>query len=149
MPTPAEIAEKFRKIDAHDDTVEGFAFHPAVKRGSKSKVTVTLFRHWEGTRRVLTFSDCQNLDLVVDSDVLRDNAPNSTAAVEATAEGSEVEAVMRRHRRAWNVSYEKTIDPMPKKLASADRSVLFRVRLFGGNLVVVARFFTIKRLPNI
>jgi len=37
MPTPAEIAEKFRKIDAHDDTVEGFAFHPAVKRGTNPR----------------------------------------------------------------------------------------------------------------
>ncbi len=148
MPTPSQIAEKFRMIDAHDDTVEGFAFHPAAKRGAKSKVTVNLFRHWEGTRRLLTLSNCQNVDLVIDSDVLRGNAPNNTAVFEATSESSEVEAVMRKHRRAWNVSYERSIDPMPMKLAVADRSVLFRVRLFGGNLVVVARSFKVKRLPQ-
>ena len=58
MLTPAEIAEKFCLIDAHDDTVEGFAFHPAVKRGAKFNVTFTLFGHWAGSRRVLTLSNC-------------------------------------------------------------------------------------------
>ena len=148
MPTPTEIADKFNQIDVHDDTVEGFTFHPAEKRGAKAKVEVTIFRHWLGTRRVLTFTDCRNLDLVVDGDVLRGNAPNNTAVVEATADAGEIVAVMRRHRRSWNVSYEKTIDPMPGKLAAAGSSVLFRVRLFGGVLVVVARSFTVKRLPK-
>jgi hypothetical protein len=148
MATPSEIAEKFSQIDAHDDTVEGFSFHPAAKRGAKSKVTVALFRHWQGTRRTVTFSDCQNVDFVIDCEVLRDNMPNSTCVLEATAELDSVEAVMRRHRRSWNVSYDKSIDPMPAKLESATNSVLFRVRLFGGTLVVIARTFSIKRLPT-
>lgn len=148
MPTPAQIAEKFNALDAHDDTVERFVFHPAEKRGAKAKVDVTLFRHWLGIRRVLTFTDCRNLDLVVDGDVLRGNAPNNTAVLEATADADQIVAVMRRHRRSWNVSYEKTIDPMPGKLAAAGSSVLFRVRLFGGVLVVVARSFTVKPLPK-
>ena len=146
MPTPSQIAEKFSLIDAHDDTVEGFVLRPAEKRGAKSRVEVTLFRHWQGTRRVLTFTDCRNVDLVVDGDVLRGNAPNNTAVLEASADVAEMETIMRRHRRSWNVTYEKSIDPMPSKLASVGSSVLFRVSLFGGVLVVVARTFTIKRL---
>ncbi len=149
MPTPSQIAEKFRTIDAHDDTVEGFVLHPAEKRGAKSRVEVTLFRHWQGTRRVLTFTDCRNVNLVVDGDVLRGNAPNNTAVLEASADVAEMETIMRRHRRSWNVTYEKSIDPMPAKLASAGNNVLFRVRLFGGVLVVVARTFTIKRLQEV
>ena len=147
MPTPSQIADKFNLIDAHDDTVEGLVFHPAEKRGAKAMVEVTLFRHWLGTRRMLTFTDCRNLDLVVDGDVLRGNTPNNTAVLEATADIAEIVAVMRRHRRSWNVSYDKTIDPMPGKLAAAGSNVLFRLRLFGGVLVVVARSFRVKRLP--
>ncbi len=147
MPTPTQIAEKFNLIDVHDDTVEGFEFHPAEKRGSKAKVEVTLFRHWLGTRRMLTFTDCRNLDVLVDGDVLRVNAPNNMAVLEATADVDEIVALMRRHRRSWNVTYDKTIDPMSDKLAAAGSSVLFRVRLFGGVLALVARSFTVKRLP--
>lgn len=147
MPTPTQIAEKFNLIDVHDDTIEGFVFHPAEKQGSKAKVEVTLFRHWLGTRRMLTFTDCRNLDLLVDGDVLRGNTPNNTAVLEATADVDEIVALMRRHRRSWNVTYDKTIDPMPGKLAAAGSSVLFRVRLFGGVLALVARSFTVKRLP--
>lgn len=148
MPTPTQVAEKFNLIDAHDDTVERFVFHPAEKRGAKARVEVTLFRHWLGTRRVLTFTDCRNLDVEVDADVLRGNAPNNTAVLEATADVDEIAALMRRHRRSWNVSYDKTIDPMPDKLAAAGSSVLFRVKLFGGVLVVAARSFNIKRLRS-
>lgn len=146
MPTPTEIAQRFAAIDAHDDTAEGITFRPAAKRGSKAKVEVVLFRHWRNTRRLVTFTGCANYEVVLDSDVFRDNAPNNTCSFEATAEQGDIEAVIRRQRKAWNVSYERSIDPMPKKLANASKLVLFRIRLFGGILLVVARSFTIKRL---
>lgn len=146
MLTPIQIAEKFAAIDAHDDTVEGFSFHPPAKRGSKSKVNVTLFRHWKNTRRLFTFTGCANIEVVVDSDVLKDNAPNNTYSLEATADASEIEAVMRRQKKSWNVSYERSIDPMPGKLTNTSKLVLFRVRLFGGSLIIVARSFTVRRL---
>ena len=146
MPTTSQIAEKFIQIDAHDDTVEGFAFHPAEKRGAKAKVNVTLFRHWQGTRRVVTFNDCANVEVVIDGDVLRDNAPNNTHSFQSSADPDKVEAAMRKHRRTWNVKYDESIDPMPTKTSKVGDYVLFKVRLFGGNLLVVARNFAIKPL---
>ena len=148
MPSTSQIADKFARLDVHDDTVEGFAFHPAEKRGAKARVDVTLFRHWQGTRRVVTFNDCANVEVIVDGDVLRDNAPNNTHSFECSAEPEEVEAAMRKHRRAWNVKYDKSIDLMLTKTSKVGHYVLFKVRLFGGNLLVVARNFTIKPLKT-
>lgn len=146
MLSPNQIVAKFEAVDAHDDTVEGISFHPPAKRGGKSSVTVTLFRHWENTRRLVTFTDCANIETIVDSDVLKDNAPNNTCSFEARADAAEIEALMRRQKKSWNVSYEKSIDPLPKKLTKAPNLVLFRIRLFGGSIVIVAKSFSIKRL---
>lgn len=146
MLSPNQIVAKFEAVDAHDDTVEGISFHPPAKRGGKSSVTVTLFRPWENTRRLVTFTDCANIETIVDSDVLKDNAPNNTCSFEARADAAEIEALMRRQKKSWNVSYEKSIDPLPKKLTKAPNLVLFRIRLFGGSIVIVAKSFSIKRL---
>jgi hypothetical protein len=126
--------------------VEEFRFHPAVKRKSGAEVSVVLFRHWEGTRRELRFKQCGNLEVVVDADVLLGNAPNNSAVLQATADAEEIRRIVKKGRRNWNVRYEKSIDPLPQKLQLAERSVLFRVQLFGGVLQVVARSFAIKRL---
>ncbi|MEO6687889.1 MAG: hypothetical protein ABIS07_05220 [Dokdonella sp.] len=146
---PVQKAHKttsdFATIDVHDDTVEGVSFHPAIKRGSKSKVTVDLFRRWTNTHRVMTFNDCANVEFVIDSDVLVGNAPNNTSHLEATAEIAEIEALMRRHKRSWNVAYQASIDPMRMKIEQAPKRTLFRVRFFGGTLVVLARSFKIRR----
>lgn len=148
MLPPHQIAEKFSAIDAHDDTVEGLCFIPAAKRGKKAKIEVTLFRHWEGKRRLLTFADCANIQLALDADVLLDNAPNNTCVLQATADSKEVAALMRKHKSAWNMSYQKSIDPLNKKLDVADRYVLFRVRAFGGVLQVIARSFSVRRITS-
>jgi hypothetical protein len=146
MPTPVDLAEKFNSIDAHDETVEGFAFVPAVKRGAGAEVSVVLFRRWENKRRELRFRHCANLEVILDADVLVGNAPSNTAMLEATADVDAVRQAMKRQKRHWNVSYERSIDPLPKKLLDAEKYVLFRVRLFGGALNIVARSFSNKRL---
>lgn len=148
MLSSHQIADKFSAIDAHDDTVEGFRFIPAAERGKKAKVEVTLFRHWEGKRRLLTFTNCANVQLILDADVLMDNAPSNTCVLQATAESTELTALMRKHKRSWNVSYQKSIDPLNKKLGVADKYVLFRVRVFGGVLQVIARSFSVRRISS-
>jgi hypothetical protein len=146
MASPSQLAEKFEALDVHDDTVEEFRFIPAAKPRSSAKVEVMLYRHWEDKRRILTLLGCANYEVVLDADVLRDNSPNNTCSLEATAQGDEIASRMRRHRRAWNVSYERGINPLPNKLSSANKYVLFRVRMFGGNLEVIARSFSIRRV---
>jgi hypothetical protein len=148
MQTPDQIAAKFSGIDAHDDMVEGFSFRPALSKRRKAKVEVVLFREWEGRRRLISFNDCANFEVVIDADILVDNAPRNTCALQATSDASEIETLIRRHKRSWNVSYQKSMDPLPPKLSAAGVHVLFRIRLFGGQLLVLARSFAIKHLAN-
>jgi hypothetical protein len=148
MQTPESFAAKFSSIDAHDDTVEGFTFQPALNGRTKAKVVVVLFRQWENLRRQISFNGCANFEVVLDADVLLGNAPCNTCVLQATTDVLEIQALLRKHKRSWNVSYQKKIDPLSPKLSAASTYVLFRVRLFGGVLLVLARSFTIKRVSN-
>lgn len=144
MRTPTEIADSFSEIDAHDDTIEALNIVPAAGRSS-CKIILTLYRHWENKRRLLEFTGCANVSFTADTTVLFDNAPNSTCGLEATTSVDEIVKLMRSQKKDWNVAYEESIDPLPAKLAAAASYVLFRVRLFGGILEVVARSYKVTR----
>ena len=146
MRPAAKTAAKFAAIDAHDDTVEGFAIHPPTGRRKQATVEVTLFRHWQNKRRVLRFSKCANVALAMDTDVVANNWPINTHALAATADPAEITALMRRQKRLWHVRYDKSLDPLPAKLAASRQYVLFRVRLFGGLLEILAKSFFVKRM---
>ena len=148
MKSPALIAEKFNAIDAHDDTLESFLVNPASGRRRKASVEVTLFRHWKNKRRVITFIDTANVELVVDATVLYDNGPSNTAGLSATTDMKELESVIRRHKKTWNVRYDKSLDPTPAKFLSISNLVLFKVRLFGGTALILARSFNIKSIAQ-
>jgi hypothetical protein len=145
IATPDSRAERFSSLDVHDDTVEAVELVPGRARRESGKLRVTLFRHWENKRRILTFHDCENIQMNVDSKVLADNGPNSTCDAWASADPEAIASLMRSQRRFWNVKYQRSIDPMAAKLSRATDLVLFRVRMFGGTLNVVARTFTVRR----
>lgn len=145
MHTPTETADSFSSIDAHDDTIEAINVIPASGRSS-CKVAITLYRHWENKRRLLQFTGCANISFRADATVLLGNAPNNTCGLEATASVDEIMKLMRSQKKDWNVTYQKSIDPLPAKLATATSYVLFRVRIFGGILEVVAKSFKVTRL---
>jgi hypothetical protein len=147
MRSTSQIVEKFNLIDAHDDTVEDVVIRPALSNRQKTKVEITLFRHWESRRRVVTFVQCANVEMIVDTDILRDNLPNNTDFFYATADVEIVQRLVRRHRQKWNVRYDPAVDPMHEKLSMLPKLILFKVRLFGGYLLVLAKSFTIKRIP--
>jgi hypothetical protein len=124
LRSPAQIAAEFSTIDAHDDTVESLAIIPAPNRRTSCKVELTLFRHWGKKHRLLRFTGCTNISLVADT------------------------KIMRRQKSSWNVSYQKSIDPLPPKLAAADKYTLFRVRFFGGVLEVIAKSYKLTHLSR-
>jgi hypothetical protein len=146
MRTNIDIVDKFNNLDIHDDTIEGFVFHPALNRRSVARIEIRLYRRWQNVRRTLSFSGCANFEVVLDADVLQSNAPSNAAYLEANTNSSEIKLLLKRHKKSWNVEYEKSIDPSTAKAVRARNLVLFRVRLFGGNLLVLARGFTIKRV---
>ena len=145
MQTPTKIAAKFSAIDAHDDTIESIEVTPAIGRKS-CRVKLTLYRHWEKKHRSLEFIGCANISMMADTTVILNNAPSNTCCLEASAAVGDIVKIMRSQRKAWNVTYQKSIDPLPIKIASAKNFVLFRVRLFGGNLEIVAKSFKFSRL---
>ena len=147
MTETSEIASAFSEIGIHDDTIESIIIFPAEGRKS-CKVTLTLFRHWENKRRLLQFIDCKNIKFSVDMTILFDNAPNNTWGTEASASLDETVKLIRLQKKQWNVSYQKSIDPLPKKLASASKFLLFRVFFFGGILEVVAKSYKFTNLSN-
>jgi hypothetical protein len=148
MPTPGQIAAKFAAIDAHDDTVEGFVVLSPTGRRKQAQLEVTRFRHWENKRRIIRFANCVNIGMALDAEVVANNWPINTHSLDATVDRAEIESIMRRHKRSWHVRYDKSIDPFPAKLSAAKSYVLFRVRLFGGMLEVLARSFTIRRMHD-
>jgi hypothetical protein len=148
MRTNLDIAAVFNNLDVHDDTVEGFAFRPALNRRSLACVEIILCRRWQNMRRKLSFSGCANFEVVIDADVLQDNAPSNTGYLEANANLGDIDLLLKKHKKSWNVEYEKSIDPSTAKSTRARKLVLFRVRLLGGYLLVLARSFTIKRIPT-
>jgi hypothetical protein len=145
MRSPSEIAEKFSTIDVHDDTIEAIEVTPAVGHAS-CRVKLILYRHWQQKRRALEFIGCANVNIMADTTVLLNNAPNNTCGVEAFASVGGIVKIMRSQKKEWNVTYQKRIDPLPIKIASAAKYVLFRLRLFGGNLEIIAKSFRVTRL---
>jgi hypothetical protein len=148
MLTRLQLAEKFGLLDVHDDTVEEIRFLPRTEWRHAAVVEVKLLRHWEGKRRILRFLGCTDYEVLLDTDTLRNNAPSNTCSTEAILDESEIASRMRRHKRAWNVTYEKSIDPLSGKLGAVPALVLFRLRMFGGNLEVIARSFSLRRVTG-
>jgi hypothetical protein len=148
MVTRSQLAERFEDLDVHDDTVEAIRFLPGSRRKHSATVEVELHRHWEDKHRLLRFLGVANYEVLLDADTLRDNAPSNTCSTEASTSDEEISSRMRKHKRAWNVSYDKSIDPLSAKVASLPALVLFRLRIFGGTLEVIARSFSIRRVAS-
>ena len=150
MRSPVAIAKKFASIDAHDDTIEAIEVIPAAVR-SPCRVKIVLNRHWKQQRRSLELIGCVNIAFAVDATMLFDNRPSNTCVLEASAAVGDIAKLMRSQRRAWNLTYEGGMNPLQPKIDAASKYVLFRIRLFGGNLEVVAKSFKFSRLtlrPN-
>lgn len=56
---------------------------------------------------------------------------------------------MRGQKREWHVTYQKSIDPLPPKLASAEKYTWFRVMLFGGTVDIIAKNYNISRATDV
>jgi hypothetical protein len=137
---------RFSRLDIHDDTIENVTFYPAATRRSSATVEVVFYRHWEQRRRQITFNGCSNFEVIVDADILADNAPSNTSSATATSERDTIERVLRRHKRNWNVDYAPTISRQGMKSRKASACGLFRLQYFGGIMLVLARSFTIKTI---
>ena len=148
MKANEKRAAAFRKLDLHDDTLLDLRFIPPVDRRGPSSVRLDLRSTWGEGQHALTFTDCANLSVRLDCDVLKSNWPINTSGVAAEARSAALEKFALSQRHLWDVDYAaedgRDISPMPKKLKSISRLTLYRVQFFGGRVEVLARKFTLS-----
>jgi hypothetical protein len=149
MIRPIKQVERFCRLDFHDDTLVDIRILPSRKRGpqSQSAIEIHLYRSWEGKlHRVLTFTDCKNVRLALDFDVLADNLDPNTSSVSAHADVDKIRDLIMAQEVEWDVNYEHgSRSPLPEKLQSLGKLVLFRVQFFGGAIDVIASRYQVKR----
>jgi hypothetical protein len=143
MPTPGSIAESFRQLDFHDDTLVDLYVLPAQRPWEGSVVKIQLRRG--SATSVLQFSGCANLRVAMDFDVLAGNLLPNTSRVDAHAEAALMRSLMQSQEKDWDVKYAGTsTSPLTKKLAKLDELVFFRVQFFGGAVEVIGREYQQK-----
>ena len=150
MKSREEIIERFNSYNFHDDTIHAIKIFPATPPRKLSKVEVETSKYYTKKKRFLTLKGCANISLQADFDVLLNNAPPNVEYVQAYGCGITIKEFVERQREIWNVDYTPPIEePIKEKIKSIDKYVLFRIRLFGGILEVVARDFAVKGATKI
>jgi hypothetical protein len=141
-------AAAFRRLDLHDDTLLDLRVSPPSGRKRPTSVCLELVSTWGAGRRRVTFSECANLVIRLDCDVLGDNWPINTSGVTAQTDPGLLQQFARAQRRIWDVSYGRThgrdASPLPQKVSQLSRLTLYRVQLFGGRVEVLAREFSVQ-----
>src|SRR5882724_4336511 len=116
--TPQQITVRSSQIDVHDDTIERLAVLPAAKRGGQAAVEMTLFRPGIGRRRMLRFSGCANISVVMDINKRGQMSQFSTRS-DLTRENSRSLSVTRVQpsARAW-AAIRRSLGPIGRPLRS-------------------------------
>ena len=156
MPRVELIAQRFRRLDFHDDTLVDLRVTPVYHREKKlrgrsvrSIVELSLDRYRETERRVIRFYRCTNLRVAIDFDVLADNLPPNTSHVGADTNQLRMRRLIRSQETDWNVTYEpRSFSPLKGKLDALAHLVSFRVQFFGGVIDVIARRYEVKTTSN-
>jgi hypothetical protein len=152
-PRAERTAQRFRRLNFHDDTLIELRVLPSHHRRKKlrgnnvrSVVELCLYRYWENTYRVIRFHRCANLRVAVDFDVLADNLPPNTSYVDADTNKARMRRLIKSQELEWGVTYEvKSSTPIPAKLLALDELVSFRVQFFGGVVDVMARRYEVVK----
>jgi hypothetical protein len=143
------VADRFNKLDFHDDGLTGLAIHPPRGRNNFTRIDFELRDDSTGSVKVLSFHSCANFRFVVDFDVLADNwyGGNTESSV-AKTDVARMRKLVRAHMSHWRTTY---MPPMPKdkpvrkKLASLRNFILFRVAFFGGTAEILAKNYRLER----
>jgi len=153
MPRAELIAQRFRRLNFHDDTLLEVRVLPVYHRKRKlhgrnvrSIIEIYLLsRCLETTTRVIRFYRCANLKVAMDFDVLADNLPPNTSYVGADTNQKRMRSLIKSQKADWHVTYEPIArPPVLEKTGSLGELVYFRVQFFGGVVDVIARRFEVK-----
>jgi hypothetical protein len=146
MRTPQEIAEKFNELNIHDDTLAGVKVLPSQKPkcGGESVVEVRLIRNSAENSMAIQFTECANLRIAMDFDVLAGNLKPNTSGSDAHTDVEQIRDLMRAQEVDWDVGYGGfSSSPLWRKMGVANELVFFRVQFFGGVVEVIARDYKV------
>jgi len=147
MPTSEQIAETFRNLDFHDDSLVQVSILPAKSRQAaiNSAVEIHLSHYSDGKPRVIQFSGCANVRVAMDFDVLADNFPPNTSRVDAATNPGRIRNLVESQMQDWDVRYTGTAkSPVSKKLSDSSGLIFFRMQFFGGVVDIIARDFQVE-----
>lgn len=137
------LAEKFNKLDLHDDGLRAIKIYPPRKRSNFTRIDFEFQDDSTGSRKTLSFHSCANFRFVMDFDVLADNWHfGNTEACVAKTEVRRMKKFVRAQMSHWRTRYMPPMrknDPIRKKFASIRSYVLFRVAFFGGTAEILAK----------
>jgi len=151
MPTPEAIAASFRELDFHDDTLTALRVSPPQPSGdaSRSIVEIQLLQPSEKKLRTVRFSECANLRVAMDFDVLAQNLPPNTSGVDAHTNSNRMRDLIQSQKKDWGVEYASGVmSPLTRKLAATADLVAFRVQFFGGAIDVIARDYEVETVDQ-
>ena len=142
------VADRFNKLNFHDDALLSLTLHPPRKRNNVTRIVLEFQDDATGSIKVLSFLCCANFRFVMDFDVLADRWYIGTAGSVAKTDPERMRKFVKRQLSHWRTAY---MPPMPKdkpikrKLASLRSYILFRVAFFGGTAEVLAKNYRLNR----
>jgi len=143
------IANKFNKLDVHDDTLLSVKIHPPRSLSKFARIIFELQDDSSGAVKVLSFRSCANVRFVMDFDVLASNWHfGNTEGSSANTNISRMRLFIEANRAHWRTKYMPPIPknkPIRNKLESIRSYVLFRVTFFGGTVEILAKNYSIGR----
>jgi hypothetical protein len=143
-----DVANKFNKLDFHDDAFNTLRIYPPRSRHNFARVEFEFKDDSTESIKVLTFYSCANFRFVTDFDVLGDNwhIGNTKASV-ANTDVKHMTKFVRSQLSHWRTTYMPPMPknkPISKKLASIRTYVLFRVAFFGGTAEILAKNYKVR-----
>ena len=141
------IAEKFNKLDFHDDGLSSIKVHSLDKKKNSVTIDFELRDDSSGATKLLSFRGCGNIRYIMDFDVLASNWFAQTERAASTSDAERMEKFVRTQVPHWRVTHmppSPKDKPIRKKLSSLNDYVLFKLTFFGGTVEVLARSFTLK-----
>jgi hypothetical protein len=143
------VADRFNKLDFHDDGLVGLTIHPPRGRNNVTRIDFELRDDSTDSVKVLLFHTCANFRFVMDFDVLADNwyGGNTESSV-AKTDVMRMRKFVTAQRSHWRTTYMPPIPkdkPVRRKLATLRSFILFRVAFFGGTAEILARNYRLRR----
>jgi hypothetical protein len=134
-------------IDFHDFSLDGIEILTG-QEFDQPRFVIKISQHWTKKNIELHFENCANIDLNLDVEILQDNYPCNIEGLEQEYDFNEQLKLLKRQKKRWNVSYGKNNNPVAYKNNKNSEILFFRLKLYGGNLIILASGYKVVELSK-